>query len=101
MPELEAEDVDRAVAALGSPLLEFLCAGPVNEVAAIKEVAADVISAINAVLVADVEGRIDAAAMGEYLRYRLGEIVNGEVLALSLHKQAGGVVGLAVTSNAL
>ncbi len=101
MTELEEGDIERAVEALGRPLLEFVCACPVDELDAHGGASAILVREINAALTTEVEGKSDPAAMGEYLRYRMSEIIDGEVLALTLHKRAGGVVNLPVTDNRL
>jgi hypothetical protein len=101
MSELKEGDIERAVAALGQPLLEFVCASPLDELAARGGVAAAIVVEINAALATEVEGKNDPAAMGEYLKYRMGEVINGEVIALTLHKQAGGAIELSVTGNRL
>lgn len=101
MVELQEGDIERAVAVLGQPLLEFVCACPLDDLAAHGEVAPSIIREINAALDTEVDGKSDPDAMGEYLKYRMGETINGEVLALTLHKQAGGVVNPPTTSNRL
>jgi len=101
MTELAEGDIERIVAALGQPLIEFICASPVDELPHREGIAATIVRELNAVLSAEVEGKVDPAAMGEYLKHRMGEIINGEVFALTLHKQAGGVVDTPSTSTRL
>ncbi len=101
MIELQEGDIERAVAALGQPLIEFVCACPFDELSKRGGVAAAIVKDINAALATEVDGKNDPSAMGEYLKHRMGEIINGEVLALTLHKQAGGVLILPTTSDTL
>jgi hypothetical protein len=101
MVELQEGDIERAAAAIGQGLLEFVCACSVDELSMRGGVATTIVREINTVLATEVEGNNDPAAMANYLKYRMGEVIDGEVLALSLHKQAGGVFDLPTTRNQL
>lgn len=92
--------IDQAVATLGRPLLEFVCARPLEEIAA-NESARSLVSTINSVLATVTGPNQDPNIMRSYLKYRLSEEVDGEVLAVTLHKQAGGVVSLPNTDDQL
>ncbi|MCZ2820774.1 HEPN domain-containing protein [Modestobacter sp. VKM Ac-2977] len=100
MPPLQQSEVDHAAGALGRALLEFVCARPIEEIAG-SGAATAIVRQINGVLATVVGEAEDPKAMGEFLRYRLSEEVDGEVLALTLHKQAGGVVSLPETTDRL
>lgn len=93
MDKLTESDLERAVRALGQPLLEFLCGTSVEQMPD-TPAAVSLIREINGVLSTVVEGSKDPAAMTQYLRYRMAEIVDGEVLAYGLHKEICGGVEL-------
>jgi len=100
MEYLVQSQIDQAVATLGRPLLEFVCARPLEEIAA-NESARSLVSTINSVLATVTGPDQDPNIMRSYLKYRLSEEVDGEVLAVTLHKQAGGVVSLPNTDDQL
>jgi hypothetical protein len=101
MSQIQKGDIERAVAALGQPFLEFICATPIEQWE-VHEAAIVLIREINLALsTAGEGGKGDSAAIAERLKYRMAECTNGEVLALVLHRQAGGVVRLPATRNRL
>ena len=84
-------DLNRAVTALGQSLLEFVCNCSVDQMPT-HQPAVATISDINNVLSTKVDGRTDVDGMTRYLRYRLGEMVDGKSLVLRLYERSGGVV---------
>jgi hypothetical protein len=92
--ELNDGDLERAIDALGESLLGFVCASPLEPAEAMSPAARVIIRQINDVLSTAVDGQNDPVAMKQYLRYRMGDFDQGDVVALALHRQAGGVVAM-------
>jgi hypothetical protein len=93
MDELATTELERAVGALGQSLLEFIVGTSIEQVLD-TPAGEGLVKEISGVLSTVVEGSNDPAAMTQYLRYRMAEIVDGEVLAYGLHKQICGDVEL-------